>query len=108
MQLASIDARSQSYSRRSTVQYFILSVLLVLLAVPSTFAGEVDINSADAQTLATELQGIGLTKARAIVEHRDTYGNFASADELALVKGIGLRTVDINRDNIKVGKAKGH
>lgn len=88
------------------MHYFILSALLVLLAAPLSLAGEVDINSADAQTLAAELQGIGLTKARAIVEHRDTYGHFASADELALVKGIGLRTVDINRDNIKVGKTR--
>ena len=66
------------------------------------FAGPVDINTADAQTISEELDGVGLTKAEAIVEYRRKHGPFKSADDLSLVKGIGDRTVELNRDNIKI------
>lgn len=82
----------------------ILGTFITLCMLPLCHADEVNINTADAPTLAAELKGIGLAKARAIVEHRENNGDFTNADELALVKGIGLRTVDINRDNIKVQK----
>ncbi|HLT90794.1 MAG TPA: ComEA family DNA-binding protein [Woeseiaceae bacterium] len=75
------------------------ALLLPLLAL----AGPVDINSADAETISAELKGIGLAKARAIVEYRNEHGPFKSVDELALVKGIGERTVEINRDDILLG-----
>ena len=48
-------------------------------------------------------EGVGPAKAEAIVEHRKANGPFKSADELALVKGIGLKTVERNRDLIAVG-----
>jgi competence protein ComEA len=64
------------------------------------FAGPVDVNTADAQTLSVELQGVGLSKAQAIVADRTENGPFSSAEDLARVKGIGMRTVEINRDNI--------
>lgn len=60
----------------------------------------VNINSADAQTLATALKGVGETRAAEIVRHRETYGPFASAEELTEVKGIGQSTLDMNRDVI--------
>ena len=66
------------------------------------FAGPVDINTADAETISAELKGIGLTKAKAIVEYRKKHGPFKSPDDLSLVKGIGERTVEINRSNIRV------
>ena len=79
-------------------------VVLVLLAMlPAlAFAGPVDINSADAETISAELKGVGLAKAKAIVDYRKKHGPFRSADDLSLVKGIGERTVDINRADIKV------
>jgi competence protein ComEA len=66
------------------------------------FAGPVDINSADAQTISNELKGVGLTKAQAIVEYRKKHGPFKSAEDLSLVKGIGERTVELNKANIRV------
>lgn len=57
----------------------------------------VNINSADAQTLAESLKGVGLTRAEEIVRYRETYGPFASVDELVEVKGVGPSTVDKNR-----------
>jgi competence protein ComEA len=69
------------------------------------FAGPVDINTADAQTISEELDGVGLTKAQAIVEYRRKHGPFRSAEDLSLVKGIGDRTVELNRDKIEVSQA---
>jgi len=69
-------------------------------------AGQVDINTADAETISAELNGIGLAKARAIVEYREKHGPFASPEDLSLVKGIGERTVEKNRADIKVSSPK--
>ena len=83
-------------------------LLLTLIACTPlwAFAGPVDINTANAETISTELNGIGMAKAEAIVEYRKKYGPFKSADDLSLVKGIGDRTVELNRANILVTAAK--
>lgn len=62
----------------------------------------VNINTADAETLALVLDGVGLSRARAIVSYREQHGSFASADELIEVKGIGERIVEANADRIAV------
>lgn len=62
----------------------------------------VNINQATAEELAAKLQGIGMSKAVAIVEYRKKVGKFISVDQLAEVKGIGKATVDKNRANIKL------
>ena len=66
----------------------------------------VNINTADAETIAAELKGVGLSKAKAIVEYRKKHGPFQNPDDLSLVKGIGERTVDLNRSDIQVSTAK--
>ncbi|MEM1174892.1 MAG: ComEA family DNA-binding protein [Pseudomonadota bacterium] len=76
--------------------------LLPLLA----FAGPVNINTADAETIAEQLNGIGLAKAQAIVEYRKKYGPFESADDLALVRGIGERTVEKIKADVLVKDRK--
>lgn len=68
-------------------------------------AGPVNINNADAATLARELKGIGLKRAQAIVDYRAKNGPFKSADELALVKGIGRQAIDRNRADIRFDAA---
>jgi competence protein ComEA len=78
-------------------------IALLALCLPIwANADPVDINSADAETISAELNGIGLAKARAIVEYREKYGPFKNAEDLSLVKGIGDRTVEINKANIRV------
>lgn len=57
----------------------------------------VNINTADAVTLASALKGIGSSRAIEIVRYREAYGPFTSVDELAEVKGIGKATLDQNR-----------
>ena len=65
-------------------------------------AGPVNINTADAAKLAAELNGVGPALAEAIVADRQTNGNFATAEALMRVKGIGARIVEINKANILV------
>ncbi len=80
--------------------------LSLLLAGPAFAAEQVNINTADAATLDRVLVNVGPSKAEAIVAHRKANGAFKSADELAEVKGIGLATVEKNRDLIVVGGAR--
>lgn len=82
------------------------SLLLSLAFVASAFAEEkVNINTADAATIDRVLVNVGPSKAEAIVEYRKQNGAFKSAEQLAMVKGIGLKTVEKNRDRITVGAA---
>ena len=60
----------------------------------------VNVNSASAEEIAEALKGVGMSKAAAIVSYRSENGQFKHVDELVNVKGIGIRTVDINRDYI--------
>jgi competence protein ComEA len=66
---------------------------------------KVNINSADAATLDRVLDGVGPSKAEAIVAYRKANGAFRSIEQLASVKGIGLSTVERNRERILVGGA---
>jgi len=77
------------------------AVVAALLLAPNAIAGPVNVNSADAKTLARELQGIGMSKAEAIVTYREKNGPFKSADDLAKVKGLGKKLIDQNKANLK-------
>ena len=78
-------------------------VLSALLATAAHAGGErVNINTADAATLDRVLDGVGPSKAEAIVAYRKANGPFRSIDQLASVKGIGLATVERNRDRMLV------
>lgn len=68
---------------------------------PGAQQAAININTADAQAL-TQLKGIGLKKAEAIVAWRKANGNFKTIDQLAEVKGIGAKTVDLNRQGIRL------
>ena len=63
---------------------------------------QVNINNADAATLAKVLHGVGEQKAAAIVAHRNKHGPFKSVDALNQVKGIGEKPIAKNRPRIAV------
>jgi competence protein ComEA len=94
--MSHLVSRASRITRRS-IQVLIASLLPVL-----AWAGPVDINKADATTIAKELNGIGLSRAQAIVAYREKNGAFKSADDLRKVKGIGAKTLERNRANIRV------
>lgn len=76
-------------------------ILLLGLAAPvlAQEMAPVNVNTADAALLA-ELPGIGAVKAAAIVEERETNGDFGSAEDLTRVDGIGETTVDALADQV--------
>ncbi|WP_254423175.1 ComEA family DNA-binding protein [Psychrobacter sp. DAB_AL32B] len=50
----------------------------------------------------TALNGIGSSKAQAIILYREMFGSFKTVDELTKVKGIGAKTVEKNRGRLTV------
>jgi len=90
-----------------TFKTLFTSLILSLALAGAAIAGEtVNINTADAATIDRVLVNVGPAKADAIVAYRKANGAFRSAEQLALVKGIGLKTVEKNRDRIALGGAR--
>jgi competence protein ComEA len=87
---------------KSFVHTVFAAVLSLLIAAQALATEKVNINTADAAALDRVLVGVGPSKAAAIVEYRKANGPFKSAEELAMVKGIGLSTVEQNRDRIEL------
>ncbi len=81
-----------------------LAVLVLALAfsLPALAATPVNINKANAATIAAALDGVGLAKARAIVAYRKAHGPFKSVQALLKVKGIGQATLTHNRGDIRL------
>lgn len=78
--------------------------LIVALAGPTwLYAGPVDINSADAATLAAELTGVGPAIAEEIVRDREQNGRYESPESLTRVRGVGERIVEMNLENLRAG-----
>jgi competence protein ComEA len=97
---AMVAARGKG-SRDMLIKGLSAALVAATLLAPIAVAGPVDVNTADAKTLARELQGVGTAKAEAIVSYREKNGPFKSADDLAKVKGIGKKLVDQNKSNLK-------
>lgn len=85
------------------LQALVLSLALASAAIAAPPAERVNINTADAAALDRVLLNIGPSKAQAIVAYRKANGPFRSIDQLALVKGVGLKTIEKNRDRIVLG-----
>lgn len=78
----------------------VVLIFTIFFSVMSWAATTVNVNTASAEEIAEALKGVGMAKAEAIVEYRKTNGSFTHIDELVNVKGIGVRTVDLNRESI--------
>ena len=81
----------------------VLSAWLLSLLPATLLGGPVNINTADAETLAMELSGVGPALAAAIVADREANGMFTTPEALTRVKGIGNRILELNEGNILVG-----
>jgi competence ComEA-like helix-hairpin-helix protein len=99
-------------NHRKTWFFFVVYVsvlaLPLMLLSPSSYAAnkteveKIDINTAEAWLLAYKLNGIGEKKAIAIVEYREKHGLFQSIYDLDNVYGIGLKTIEKNKDKMMV------
>jgi len=80
----------------------IKSLLFIVLFSFSSllYAAQVNINTADANTLSSELSGIGQSKAEAIVAYREQHGPYKQLEDLTNVKGIGIATIEKNKTKI--------
>ena len=61
----------------------------------------ININRATEAELVA-LDGVGSSKAQAIILYRDMFGGFKTVDELTKVKGIGAKTVAKNHGRLRV------
>ena len=86
---------------------FVAGALVATLSPLAAWAGPVDVNTADAATLARELQGVGISRAEAIVAHRQENGPFEAVEDLLEVKGIGPQIIEQNRANIRLDDRPG-
>jgi competence protein ComEA len=75
-----------------------LCALLLSLPIGVIGAEPVDVNSANAEAIAEAIKGVGLSRAEAIIDYRDKHGPFESVDDLVLVRGIGAKAIDDNRE----------
>jgi competence protein ComEA len=92
---------------RSIASFLVSSGLALSALAPfNAWSGPVDINTADAGTLARELNGVGPARAKAIVTYRTEHGPFKSVDDLRLVKNVPQKLIDNNRDLLRVDGAK--
>lgn len=82
----------------------ILSGITLFLAGIGLAMAAVNINTASLEEL-NAVKGIGPSKAKAIVEHREKNGPFKSLDDLKAVKGFGDKSVDKLRGELSVGDA---
>jgi competence protein ComEA len=82
----------------------LLSVLFCIFSV-AAHAGPVNINTADAETLAAELKGVGLSRAQAIIDYRQSVGPYKSPEDLLEVSGVGPKVLELNEGNIRVSGA---
>lgn len=87
-----------------TFKTLVASLLLGCALQAVCADSQVDLNAADAATLADVMVGVGPAKAEAIVEYRTAHGPFTSVDDLSLVKGIGSATIEQNRARLTVAK----
>ena len=84
------------------LRHLVLAALLAAGIGPLS-AAPVDINSADAATLAAAINGVGPSRAAAIVAYREANGPFTSVDDLSAIKGIGNKLIERNRELLTVG-----
>ena len=75
----------------------LLALSLCVLPLAAFAAEPLDLNTATSDQLALALNGVGQSKAEAIVSYRDQNGPFVSVDDLTKVKGIGPALLDKNR-----------
>ncbi len=84
-----------------TIRNILIFATLSLFSF-SAFAGPVNVNTANADSLAENIKGVGPKIAAQIISYREANGPFGTVEELQQVKGIGPKTIEKNRDVLNV------
>ena len=82
------------------------SLLSLALLTTNVWAESVNVNKADAETLASSLNGIGMVRANDIVKFRKDFGKFKTVEDLLKVKGVGEKILNKNRHDILLKDSK--
>lgn len=89
------------------MRYFpVLKNLLLAIVLSSGFVvsaelpATVNINVADADTIAAVLTGVGKVRAQSIIKWRESNGPFTSTEQLAEVSGVGAIVLEKNKHKI--------
>ncbi len=88
---------------KKIVALLVIALFFVSIA-PAAFSAEgnkVNINTASVEELIT-LDRIGQKYAERIIQYRETNGPFVTVEDITMVKGIGQKTLDANRDRMTV------
>lgn len=80
-------------------------VTTISIEIPKLTNGLVNINTANLHQL-WNINGLGETKARAILKYREEHGNFTSVDDLVNVKGISEKTLEQIRESITIAPSR--
>lgn len=83
---------------------FLVVVLFVISMVPVALADDgekININTATVEELVN-LKRIGPKYAERIVQYREANGPFVKVEDITMVKGIGPKTLEVNKDVIIV------
>ncbi|KAG1651218.1 ComE operon protein 1 [Nymphon striatum] len=95
---------------RKVLMSFVFSLMLIpaLASASTEYKGTetVNINKANASTLAAYLKGVGPSKAEAIVKYRKANGRFSKVEDLKNVPGIGEETYKDVKKNVSTSRGK--
>lgn len=87
-----------------TMKKLIAAIFITLFAIPALAAGgKVNINKADARTLAGELEGLSQSQAEKIIRHREKNGPFVGFYELNGLDGVDSEFLTKNYDRMELG-----
>ncbi|WP_442784341.1 MULTISPECIES: ComEA family DNA-binding protein [unclassified Cocleimonas] len=110
----SIEDKKMGLNFSSTIRKALMGVIFSVMLIPALVSASteykgtetVNINKANASTLAAYLKGVGPTKAEAIVKYRKSNGSFKKIDDLKNVPGIGEETYKDMKKNVSTSRGK--
>lgn len=86
---------------KSIVSVFLAAVFLSGLVM----AEPININTASKEEIVANLKGIGPAKAEAIILFREKNGDFSKPEDLFKIVGIGEKTLEKFKDDLRFGEA---